>query len=307
MKHVVSVSLGSSKRNHLVETEILEEPFRIERIGTDGDIEKAIAMIKELDGKVDAFGMGGIDLYICSGNRRYMLRDAKRIAAAACKTPIVDGSGLKDTLERKVVAYLIKKKGMVFRGKKVLLVSGVDRFGIAEALNTAGAQLIIGDLIFALGIPIPMRSLKTLDWVARLAAPLISQLPFSMLYPTGSKQEDVKPKYGKYYAEADIIAGDYHFIRRYLPDRLDGKTILTNTVTREDIQMLRERGVARLITTTPELQGRSFGTNVMEAVLVSLLGRPVKDITSRDYDELLERLGFEPRIEELNRVEEISG
>ncbi|MGE5653834.1 MAG: quinate 5-dehydrogenase, partial [Bacillota bacterium] len=45
MKRVVSVSLGSSKRNHAVETEILGEQFRIERIGTDGDMNKAIAMI----------------------------------------------------------------------------------------------------------------------------------------------------------------------------------------------------------------------------------------------------------------------
>jgi len=35
MKRVVSVSLGSSKRNHSVITEILGETFLIERIGTD--------------------------------------------------------------------------------------------------------------------------------------------------------------------------------------------------------------------------------------------------------------------------------
>lgn len=37
MKHVVSVSLGSSTRDHRVETEFLGEKFSIERIGMDGD------------------------------------------------------------------------------------------------------------------------------------------------------------------------------------------------------------------------------------------------------------------------------
>ena len=77
MKHVVSVSLGSSKRNHAVETEFLGEKFRIERIGTDGNWDEAINMIRSLDGKVDAFGMGGITLYIYVGNRRYVMKDAK--------------------------------------------------------------------------------------------------------------------------------------------------------------------------------------------------------------------------------------
>jgi hypothetical protein len=97
MKQVVSVSLGSSKRDHKVEAEFLGEKFVIERIGTDGDMQRAIQMIRELDGKVDAFGMGGIDLYVVAGNRRYALREAKKIAAAAQLTPIVDGSGLKNT------------------------------------------------------------------------------------------------------------------------------------------------------------------------------------------------------------------
>lgn len=59
MKRVVSISLGSSKRDHQVETEFLGEKFRIERIGTDGDMERMITMIRELDGRVDAFGLGG--------------------------------------------------------------------------------------------------------------------------------------------------------------------------------------------------------------------------------------------------------
>jgi hypothetical protein len=55
LKKVVSVSIGSSKRNHKVRVKIFGEEFTIERIGTDGDKRKAIELIKELDGKVDAF------------------------------------------------------------------------------------------------------------------------------------------------------------------------------------------------------------------------------------------------------------
>jgi len=300
MKRVISVSLGSAKRDHKVEIELLGERFVIERRGTDGDMQKAIAMIKELDGQVDAFGLGGIDLYICAGGRRYVLRDGAKIAKAAVRTPIVDGSGLKNTLERKVIEYLREQTAIPLQGQTALLVCGVDRFGMAEALVAAGCQVVFGDLIFGLGIPVPLYSLKALERVARVMAPVVSQLPFKYLYPTGSKQEASKPRFQKFYEQATIIAGDFHFIKRYLPPRLDGKIIITNTVTTDDISLLRARGVKTLVTTTPELAGRSFGTNVMEGVLITLAGKPVNKVTPQDYLQLLDQIGFKPRIEQLN-------
>jgi hypothetical protein len=302
MKHVVSVSLGSSSRNHSVETEFLGEKFLIERIGTDGDLEKAEALIKELNGKVDALGMGGIDLYLTAGDRRYVIRDARRLARAAKNTPIVDGSGLKGTLERRVVRYLSQSQAVELAGKRALLVSGVDRWGMAEGLTEAGCILTCGDIIFALGLPVPLHSLAKLKLAAALIAPIVVRLPFTMLYPTGKKQEEEKadPRFARYYLNNDIIAGDFLFIKRHLPPEVPGKTIITNTVTAADVDDLKERGVAVLVTTTPELNGRSFGTNVMEAVLVSLADNPSSDLSIGDYERLLDKLELKPRITRLN-------
>ena len=62
MKRAVSISIGSSKRDKAVEVTLLGEKVSIERIGTDGDMEAAALKYKELDGAVDAFGVGGADL-----------------------------------------------------------------------------------------------------------------------------------------------------------------------------------------------------------------------------------------------------
>jgi hypothetical protein len=303
VKHVVSVSLGSSKRNKRTAQEFLGEKTIVERIGTDGSIEKAIEIIKELDGKVDAFGMGGIDLYVSCGKKRYILKDAIPIAQAAQKTPIVDGSRLKGTLERRVIQYLDRELKVPFDDKKVLLVSGMDRFGMAEALQETGCDLVLGDLVFILNIPIPLKSLSALDKIARAVAPIVVKLPFSMLYPTGEKQDTVQSKksvHTKFYNEADIIAGDFLLVKKHMPEDMTGKSIITNTVTAEDVDLLRERGLSTLITTTPEMDGRSFGTNVMEALIVSLLKKMPEDITDDEINELLDRLNFKPRIEVLN-------
>lgn len=302
MRRIVSVSIGSSQRDSKAVVTVCGEEFSIERIGTDGDMQKAIALIRELDGKVAAFGMGGIDLYLYGGKRRYILREAKQIARAARVTPMVDGSGLKNTLERRAIEDLAKASPGMFKGKNVLLTCAVDRFGMAQALQDTGSEVLYGDVMFALGISLPIYRLNILQAVISVLAPLAVQLPFTWLYPTGSKQEESpdKNKYTKYYAWADVIAGDYHMIRKYMPDDLTGKTLITNTITPGDVEFLRQRHVRELITTTPNIEGRSFGTNVMEALLVALLNKPLAEITPEDYNRMLDKIGFVPRREMLD-------
>lgn len=290
MKSIVSVSLGSSKRNHIAKTKFFNEEVVMERVGTDGSIEKAIALISKLDGKVDAFGMGGIDLYVYAGERRYTFRDARRLAAAAVKTPIVDGSGLKNTLERQVVQF-VEQQIMTWRDRKVLLVSSVDRFGMAEALTAFGANIVFGDLMFGLGLNTPVRKLRSVNRLARVVLPIVTQMPFTWLYPTGVKQEKKVVRFENFYHWADVIAGDYIYIQRHMPDQLTGKTILTNTVTAENLNELKNRGIATLITTTPNFGGRSFGTNLLEALLIAFAGKSPEKMTVDDYQKWLSAIG----------------
>ena len=206
MKRAVSISIGSSKRDKAVEVDLLGEKVRIERIGTDGDMEKAAQLFKELDGKVDAFG---------------------------------------------------------------------------------------------LGIPIALHSTQALKRLAPIAVPIAGRLPFTWVYPTGEKQEMRVPKWQKYYEWATVISGDMHYVRRHVPDRLPGKVIVTNTTTATDIALLKQIGIKYLITTTPVLEGRSFGTNMMEAALIAASGKG-RVLTHAELTELIDQLNLQPQIQELN-------
>jgi hypothetical protein len=301
VKKVVSVSLGSSRRDHRAEVTLLGEAFDISRIGTDGKLDVAVAKVRELDGRVDAIGLGGIDVYLYAGRHRYALRDGLRLLEAAHTTPVVDGSGLKNTLEREAVRFMREDLGIELRGTHVLMVSALDRFGMAQALVDAGADVLFGDFIFALDKDMPVRDLATFETMAEKYLPDACKLPFQFFYPTGKKQDrPPQPKYPQYYEEADIIAGDFHFMGQFMPERMDGKIVLTNTVTPADVDELAARGVKTLVTTTPDFGGRSFGTNVVEAALVALLGKRWDEVTAADYERLLEDLDLHPRVVPLN-------
>jgi hypothetical protein len=224
MKRAVSISLGSSKRNKTVEIALLGQTVRVERIGTDGDMEKAARLFQELDGQVDAFGVGGADL---------------------------------------------------------------------------GLDCIFGDLMFGLGLPIPLRGLATIKLLAALLLPLISRLPFEWIYPIGEKQEQWTPKFERWYQWATVIAGDCHYIKRYRPARLDGKIICTNTTTPDDVEVFRTTGARWLVTTTPVLDGRSFGTNMIEAALIAVSERG-RTLTDDELNALIDKLRLEPTVRQLN-------
>ncbi len=300
MKHVVSVSLGSSKRDHKATVTLLGEEILLERRGTNGDIGKAIDIIRSLDGKVDAFGMGGTDVWFYMGKKRYMLRDAVPIARAAQKTPIADGSMLKGVIERRAVEYIRDELKLPLAGRNALIVCALDRFGMATALLESGCDMMYGDLAFGLGVPIFLRSFSTFQTLVTILMPVIRLLPISMLYPTGKSQEQVVPKYGKAYAWADIIGGDCHFIKKHMPLDLTGKVIITNTVTKDDVEAFRKRGVKTLVASTPEIEGRSFATNVMDALFVALTGRRPENFTPSDYLDILNRLEMKPSVQTLN-------
>ncbi len=299
-RHVVSVSLGSSRGDHRVETELLGQPFTIERVGTGGDYRELCRRLRDYDGKVDAIGLGGINLALTVGSRKYYIRDAVR-AVQGLRTPVVDGSGIKQGWERYLVRTLLPEEmGVRIRGRRVLLVASVDRYGMAQAFTEAGADVVFGDLMFGLGVPVGLRGLVTIKILAGILLPVLTRGPFTWLYPTGKEQEQVTPRYGRAYRWAEIVAGDYHLIQRYMPDDLSGKTILTNTITGADLEDLRRRKVELLVTTTPEMDGRSFATNVLEAVLVALSGRRPEDLTPEDYLSWFQRAGFHPRVERLS-------
>lgn len=299
MKRAVSISLGSSTRDHCVTTTLLGEEISLERIGTDGDVARAIRLYRELDGKVDAFGVGGIDLGMVVQGRYYPLRDAQRLVADIRYTPYTDGSGLKMTLERQIAQFIEQEIGEQVQPKRVLITTGVDRYGSALSFHAAGYEILFGDLGFALGLPIALRSLRTLHLAARFLLPLVTRLPLHVLYPTGAKQESNTPKFQPWYRWATVVSGDCLYIKRHMPPRLAGKVVATNTTTPADVEAFRIRGVRYLITSTPRLAGRSFGTNLMEAALIAIAGKG-RRLTLDELQEMLQALNLRPSLERLN-------
>jgi len=306
MKHAVSVSIGSSKRNKQIVINLLGEQVLIERIGTDGDLMKAQQMYQELDGKVDALGVGGGLLGLMVGDRWYAMHSLLPLVANVRNTPVVDGTGLKMTLERRAVLQADQELSPFIKNRTALVMTAVDRWGMAQGAIEAGYRCIFGDVLYSLGLPLPLYSEKSVRIMANTIAPIICRLPFKWVYPVGEAQEKRKPMFEQYFLQAGVIMGDCHYVWKHMPDTLEDRIIITNTTTPDDVEFFRKTRARFLVTTTPVYEGRSFGTNMMEAAIIAASGRK----QSVDYsnasgylkwiDQILDELKMGPQIQELH-------
>lgn len=301
MKKIVSISLGQSARDHEFTAEFLGETFLIKRIGTDGDVKKMMDLYKEMDSEVDAFGMGGGDIYLRPGKRTYILREPYLWSKAAPTKPVCDGAYLKAVLEPRIINQSFDK-GYLNKDMKVCVMTAVDRYFLAKAFADRGCKYILGDMPFSLGIPWAITSLKVINVIAFLLLPIITKLPYNWLYPLGEKQDKIGEKKNRFFRWADVVAGDLHYIRKNLDVDMNGKIICTNTTTKKNIEEFKSRGVKRVITFTPNMDGRTFGANVMEAMVASIIGKHPRQTTDKEYNDILDKLNFKPNVIDLQEA-----
>lgn len=301
MKHVVSISLGSSSRDKKVKFQLGQETIILERIGCDGDEKKARALFAEMDGKVAAFGVGGVELYVRVINKNYPLRSGLNLVKDVKQTPYTDGRGLKFTLEQNIFQLAEPCFRQPIVPRKAMMPVAADRYSMAESLHRAGFELVFCDLMFGLGLPFPVYGLARLRMLAAMLMPLVGLMPISMLYPTGQNQEENVPKYEKWFRFGPVVAGDFQYIRRHMPLDMKGKVVITNTTTPHDLELMQSRGVSYVITSTPRIEGRSFGTNVLEAALVAYAGKG-RLLTDAELFSLVKELQLKPDVQVLNPI-----
>jgi hypothetical protein len=163
MKKILSISIGSASRDHTTRHVFLGQEFKITRMGTNGDVNKAAQLYRELDGKVDAFGVGGAGFYLQVADRRYYFREPKKFRNAIKISKVGDGSRVKGLLEKRAFVALEKhlneKEGKSLKGMPALQTTVMERYGMGKAMVEAGLDVTFGDFMFALGLPIEIKTL----------------------------------------------------------------------------------------------------------------------------------------------------
>lgn len=303
MKTVVSVSQGSSEYDYELETTFLEQPFRIIRVGTDGNLERAEAVLDSVCGEADAIGLSMIHDHYQVGREQLEHPDTARLEACIPDKPVTTGAGLRGILQEWAVRHTQTELGHFFDNARVLFLNGQAGYRIAKALSEHTDNLFFADPYLDFGVPRLLTSLRQLETYTSLTAPvtfrpaavkLIEALHKTPIYRMGEKF--IRGSLHESVKDSHVIVGAMGDLEAFSEKELDGKTVITSRVTESALDWFRSRKVAMVVDYSPWLEGRPVGVNVMEAMISAALSRTPEQLGADDFLDVIQTLGIEPRI-----------
>ncbi len=305
MKRCLVIHLGDENENFIASL----GHRRVEVLwrGCERDIDRARALIREHDGKVDAIGLDGIpiDLELGRAHRPYQL--GRELAAAASQTKVVDGRGVRAGLERWSVVLANRAEPGIFSQKRVLMVPGVNHVGLANALGrlTPNVDYYDPEVFFRLPDVPGIGAHQTLGTADAPTLEALMDAPLDKVSPEAAGRTRQPTRHFRW---ADIIAGDPATIRHFAPSNLRKKTVVVPYATKEDVVDFRDRGASILVTLLPSLEeGLALARRsaaVIEAVLVALRDDPTAPLTEDSYLNLMAEISWRPYISYLQAEEE---
>lgn len=303
MKNIVGISLGPVDGNYDFKTELRGQAFRIRRLGTDGDFDKAAELIRQWDKKAAAIGLGGMKPPYQIGPERLREKYEEKIdrLSSSVHTPITTGGALRKVAHEWSLRFIEFKFGKFFYNARVLFLSGMLNYTAARVMAEFTDNLTFADPILENGIPKFLNSINDLELYASGIREVLEWIPGKRFLSSAQPMQ----KYTAYILkkamqQSQIIVVPHHDFYGYLENcsvqELGGKTVITSTAYDDRIRFLGERGVDVVIDNTPKILKRVVGLHVLEALIIAALGKGQGQISDDDLLEIISEQKMDPRV-----------
>ena len=297
MKRIASISLGPLSLDCNFSANFLGHDFEVVRIGTDNDFKAAEKLIAEWRGKADAIGLGLVHDHYWVGTHYFHQRDTAKLEKLAGDTLVSTGARLRRIVQEWSLRSAQHELGNFFNNAKVLFLSGTTDYRLASVMAEFTQNLTFADPVLQFGAPGLLHSLSALERYAAGSHPVLRFDPDGGLLPSLAPAKLLnKFLLKKAVRDADVIVASYHQLERYGPGELDGKVVLTSTISPDRQEALKERGVRVVIDCSIQPFEQIVGLNLVEAMILAALGKPATEIAHDDYLEIFTNLELKPRI-----------
>jgi len=163
MKEIICISLNSPANNYNKTLTFKGEKYRIQRFGTNFDLELAEQLVKSYDGECDVICLSGFPSSINISGKKIHNPQTTKIKNSAILTPVVDGYTLKDMVLPLSVNLIPEEAKLKLRNKTVGFYSGFLMYSTIADLENKAAGLYFADPYFMFNMPIILKNKSTLD------------------------------------------------------------------------------------------------------------------------------------------------
>jgi predicted amino acid dehydrogenase len=291
---VVNVSLLDPGSDYDERLTFLGHEVRILRVGTSGRVEEARALVRNWAGRADAIAVTGVHEAQVSGKYDGDLESLAGLHRTMTGVPVTHGDTLRSVLQEWAVRHVQTEMPGYFNNARVLVLGGDNHVATMRMLReyTANITYTNPPLLDLLG---ELESIPLVGHVASAGLRPAHRLPArmqSMLHAPRPVGEAMAHRAGH---DCDVVVATYEELMDFGLEDLNGKAVITESISDDRLAELADRGVDLVLDSTPQPFHVTVESAVLEALMIAT--SPGSEVLSDD--ELLEKIvaaGLEPRV-----------
>ena len=295
MKKVVTVTLGSSKKDFEFKTTFLGQEFSVRRLGADKDSSKAWELMRRQQANADAIALSDMVDHYHVGLRTVVNKESQRLMQVVTRVPVTTGASLRRLLQVRAVRHVQKELGNYFNNNLILFLSGMRNYDMAVALSDYTRNLSFADPVFQAGSPLLLSSLEQLELYAKGKELLPDIVPGKFLK---SVLSTLKNKIvANAVAKSHVIVGTFREIQAVSSSgNLDGKTLITSAIDDEALAFFTKHKVNLVVDVSPKLFDKVVGISTITAMILASTGKSESELSDHDFEEIINELDIKPRL-----------
>jgi predicted amino acid dehydrogenase len=191
--------------------------------------------------------------------------------------------------------------GQYFNNQKFLFLNGLTQYSYAKVISEWSENLRFADPVLEHGIPKFINGIADLELYAKGVHEILNFVPSktftSALIPMKMWNEHLIKRA---MHDAHVIVVTHYDFDRYLSHctqaELKDKIIISSTVYENRLDFLRNRAVSTVIDCTPQILDHLVGIDVLEALIITALGKTRDTISSDDLLEVIAEQRMDPKV-----------
>lgn len=274
MKHIISLSYSSYGSNGDEIYDFEGHKVRVSQYNLGFNFDLAASLIKEFDGRVDAFSLNGIPPIIHSKNISFNHPEIQKLCAMAKVTPVFDGSMLKKTYLPWALRQFYYKNPKFFNSKKMSIYSGAFNYHLLDDLESFGSTFKLGDPYFYMGAPKILHSRSQLERFIKILAPMFKRMKIKKSKLGGFAHV---PKSFATFFLSDTFMGNESTFKLLNLDHLKNKTVIVDFLSPELRKSFERVGVKECLVCMPSLLDHGhLSFSLIESLLFTCISKDAR-------------------------------
>ena len=293
---IVHVSLTDSERDYDEYVTFLHHDFRILRMGTNGDVAAAEALVRKWAGEAAAIAVTGIREARAAGLYDGELEAIERVKRATTTVPVADGHALRDVLQEWAIRHVQTEMPGFFNNARTVVLGGLNHDRTTRILREFTPNLEFADPLLRLDLPARLDSNPVLGLAANVGLWPIRKLPGevqSLIKSPGHRVSNAMAR--RAARDCDVVVATYDELIGFGLEDLAGKTVVTSAISDDRLAELGSRGVDMVLDATPQPFHVTVVTAVLEAMMLATVSTS-GGLTNDDLLDMIVSAGLEPRV-----------